>query len=280
MWWLTILSRLPFACLYIFSDFLFVIAYYVMGYRKDVVLNNVRNSFPGMPDGERKKLVKAFYRNLCDYGVESLKLLTISADELKKRMFFKNPEMLEPFSATRQSFIILASHQFNWEWLLAAASASLGIPFDFVYQEQGSRLFNDFSLRCRSRFGAYPIRREQVARESIRRKDIVRGIAVVADQFPGLGHDKRYWTQFLNQQTAFFQGIEQLAHLTQYPVVFIAVKKIRRGFYEAEFQPVSTPPYEKGSHVVIENYVRQTEQVIRENPAGWLWSHKRWKDRF
>lgn len=280
MWWLTILSRIPLFALYLFSDFLYVMSYYVLGYRKDVVFTNLRNSFPEMTDHERRKVAKRFYRNLCDYGVETLKLLTISQEDLRRRMVYKNPGLLQPFADQKQSVLLLASHQFNWEWLLLAGSISLPLSVDFVYQQQGSALFNAFSLKGRSRFGAYPIRREHVARESLRRKDILRGIAIVADQYPGHGHDKRYWTKFLNQETAFFQGIGQLAVMTQYPAFYAAVSKVKRGYYEIELIQISAPPYEKDSHVMVDNYARETEKVIRANPSGWLWSHKRWKDRF
>jgi len=232
-----------------------------------------------MPVSEKKKIIKEFYKNLCDYGVETLKLLSLPAEELRKRMVYKNPEILLPFVDRKQPVIFLASHQFNWEWLLVAGSISLPLPVDFVYQEQSSNLFNQFSLRCRSRFGAFPIKREHVARESIRRKNIVRGVAIVGDQFPGYDKDKKYWTKFLNQDTAFFLGLGQLAILTQYPAFFAAVRKVKRGFYEIELIQISEPPYGKESHVMVDNYAKETEKVILKHPAGWLWSHKRWKDR-
>lgn len=279
MWLLTTLSRIPLQGLYLFSDFLFFIAYYVLGYRKDVIITNLKNSFPEMTDIERKAILKKFYRNLCDYAVETIKLPALSETEVKSRMVYRNAEILQPFADKKQSVILLASHQFNWEWLLLAGSVSLPMPVDYVYQEQNSDVFNSFLMKGRSHFGAYPIKRENVARESLRRKEIVRGVAIVADQYPGQGQNKRYWTKFLNQDTAFFQGLGQLAVLTQYPAFFAAVKKIKRGYYEIALVPVSQPPYEKDSYVMIDNYAKATEKMIRENPDGWLWSHKRWKDR-
>lgn len=278
MFVLKLFSRLPLRGLYLFSDFVFVIAYYVIGYRKKVVWKNLKNSFPNKAEAELKGIQKRFYKNLCDFAVETIKLRTISKAELSYRMVFKNPEILQPLVDRGQSVILLASHQFNWEWLLAAGSFSLPLTVDFVYQEQRSNLFNDYSLTLRTRFGAYPIKREAVARESIRRKDILRGIAIVADQFPGQGQNKRYWTKFLDQDTAFFFGIGQLAFLTQHPVFYAAITRVKRGFYTVQLQKIAEPPFVNNGHIVVDSYAKATENVIRLQPDGWLWSHNRWKN--
>lgn len=194
-------------------------------------------------------------------------------------MIYKNPEIVNEYVDKNQSILIFASHQFNWEWLLAAGSLNLPLQIDFVYQQQHSPLFNDFSLRSRTRFGAYGIKRQNVAREVIKRKDILRAIAIVADQFPGHENDKRYWTKFLNQDTAFFQSINQLATLTQYPAFYAAVKKVKRGYYELELIKIVEPPYNNENFHVVDNYVKATEELIRQYPDGWLWSHNRWKNR-
>lgn len=277
MFFFKILSRLPFRILYTFSDFLYLVSYYVIGYRIKLVRKNLRNSFPEKGITELKKIEKQFYKDLCDYGVETIKLLTISKEELMKRLVYKNPEIAQPFAERGQSIILLTSHQFNWEWLLTSGCLYLPFNVDFVYQKQSTKLFDNFSLESRTRFGAYPVERAQVAREAIRRKDILRGVAIMADQFPGLGHDKKYWTTFLNQDTAFFLGLGQLAYMTQYPAIFFGVRKIKRGYYEAEGFVVSEPPYQKDSQQIVEDYVRATEKIIHQYPSGWLWSHNRWK---
>lgn len=271
------LSRLPFPVLYVFSDFLFFISYYLIGYRKTLVRRNLLNSFPDKSEAEIKRIQKDFYHNLCDYAVETIKLLSITPEELKLRLVYKNPEIVKQFLDKNQSILLLTSHQFNWEWLLASGCLYLPLDVDFVYQAQSNRTFNEFSLLGRTRFGAFPIERSQVGREAIKRKDVLRGIAVVADQFPGHFHNKKYWTQFLNQKTAFFLGLGQLAFLTQYPAVFFGIKKIKRGYYEAEGFVVSQPPYERESQQIVEDYIQATERIIKQQPAGWLWSHNRWK---
>jgi len=277
MFFLKLLSRIPLPILYWFSDFLFFMSYRVVGYRRKLVKKNLKNSFPEKSKAELKSIEKEFYKNLCDYAVETLKLLTISETELRKRMEFTNLPTVRAILDTQTSIIMFASHQFNWEWLLAVGS--LNLPIDFVYQQQSSKLFDDFSLAGRMRFGAYPIKREQVARESISRKSITRGIAIMADQFPGKKRDKKYWTTFLNQDTAFFQAISQLTVMLQYPVVYTAIRKKKRGYYEAEYIVIDNPPYEKGSDLMVDHYARATEKIIQENPAEWLWSHNRWKKK-
>jgi KDO2-lipid IV(A) lauroyltransferase len=263
----------------LFADFLFIVSYRLIRYRKRIVVRNLEQSFPEKTHEERRKIRKAFYLNLCDYAVETLKLLTITDKELKRRMIYKNPEIINEFVGRNQSILIFASHQFNWEWLLAAGSFSLPMQIDFVYQQQGSNFFDQLSLFSRSRFGAYAIKRQNVAREVIKRKDILRGIAIVADQFPGHENDKRYWTKFLHQDTAFFQSINQLATLTQYPAFYAAIHRVKRGYYELELIKIAEPPYDKDSFHLIDDYVKATEKLIRQYPDGWLWSHKRWKNR-
>ena len=279
MFLLKLYSRLPFRALYGFSDFLFFITYHILAYRKEIVWRNLKNSFPEKSDKELRQIEKQFYKNLCDYPIETLKLMTMTEEQVRRRMKYKNPEVIEKFAKEGQSMIYLTAHQFNWEWMLAGACLSTTPPLYYVYQAQSSKFFDDFSNMIRQRFGAKPIRREKVGREALRIKGTatVHGLALLADQFPGLGHDKRYWTNFLHQDTAFFQGINQLAIMTQYPVIFFVSRKIKRGYYENELIKIAEPPYSKTDLVIVENYIEATEKIIREQPEGWLWSHDRWK---
>jgi KDO2-lipid IV(A) lauroyltransferase len=279
MFLIRLFSRFPFPVLYAISDFLFLITFYVVGYRRKLVQKNLKSSFPEKSADELYAIEKQFYKNLCDYAVEMLKLVTISREELVKRMVFRNPEVPQLFKQKNQSILFLASHQFNWEWLLASASINFPMAIEFVYQPVKSKFFDELSLYSRTRFGATGIKRQEVAREIIKRKHLVRGIATVADQYPGYQHDKKYLTNFLNQETAFFYGTNQLAAMTQFTAIYYPIRKVKRGYYEASPIIVAEPPYEKTSDVVIENYVREVEKTIQKNPDGWLWSHNRWKKR-
>jgi KDO2-lipid IV(A) lauroyltransferase len=142
-----------------------------------------------------------------------------------------------------------------------------------------NEFFNRFSMLCRTRFGAYPIAREEVAREFVKRKNILRGVATVADQYPGFKKDKKYFSTFLNQETVFFLGTQGMITMSQFPAVYYSLKKVKRGYYVGTPHVVGLPPYEKNSTEALENYVREVEKVIIDDPAGWLWSHNRWKKR-
>ncbi len=277
MFFLRILSRLPLSFLYVFSDLMFVVGYRILRYRRRVVQTNLKNSFPEKSAEELHHIEKEFYRNLCDYPIETLKLMTMPSEQVKKRMKFKNPEVIESIAAKSNSMIYLTAHQFNWEWMLASACLSTTPPLYYVYQKQSSQFFDNFSNIIRQRFGAKPILREKVGREALRLKGSLHGLALLADQFPGLHHDKRYWTKFLDQDTAFFQGINQLSIITQYPVVFFVSRKVRRGYYECELINIANPPYLKNDLIIVESYIKATEKIIRQQPEGWLWSHDRWK---
>jgi KDO2-lipid IV(A) lauroyltransferase len=274
-----LLSRLPFWVLYAVSDVLFIISFYLIRYRRKMVWKNLTNSFPDKSVAELRNIEKEFYTNLCDYAVEMLKLLTISKSELGKRVVFNNPELSSKYLLKGQSLLNLASHQFNWEWLLTAGSFTLPGQMDFVYQPVHNKFFNEFTLISRTRFGAHAIKRDGVAREIVKRKNIVRNVALVGDQYPGLKNDKKYPVTFLSQETVFFYGSIQLAHLTQYPVMYYSMRKIKRGYYETTIVELAQPPYQKDNHDVLLKYVSEVEKTIRERPAEWLWSHNRWKTR-
>lgn len=279
MFFIRSLSRLPLSILYIFSDVLFFISFYLVRYRRKLVEKNLKRSFPDKSGRELLEIERSFYKNLCDYAVEMLKLLTMQKAELSKRMKFLNPEVPQSFKEKGESILFLASHQFNWEWLLVSASISFPMDIEFVYQPVKNKFFNELSLLSRTRFGAKAIKRVEVAREILKRKNTLRGIATVADQYPGYGHDKKFITTFLNQETAFFYGTNQLAHMTQYAALYYSIRKVKRGYYEAFPVVVARPPYEKSDDTVIENYVREVERAILAHPEGWLWSHNRWKTR-
>lgn len=276
---LKLISRLPFTVLYRMADLLFLLSYYVVRYRKRLVWKNLTNSFPNLSKPELKKIERLFYLNLCDYAVETLKLLTISREELKNRMVYTNPELLDTYKQKNQSIILLSSHQFNWEWLLVSGNLWLNIPIDFVYQPLNSKFVDTLMQTCRLRFGGYAIKRKEVARELVKRKNMLRGIAIVADQYPGRKQNRKYETIFLNQATVFFYGSQQMANLTQYPVLYGSVKKVKRGYYTCTLVKVAEPPYAPDSEDVVKNYAKIVEEVIQKDPAGWLWSHNRWKKR-
>lgn len=270
MFLLRLISKLPLGILYLLSDAVFFLTFHVARYRRHVVMENLEKSFPQKTKKELHEISKTFYQNLCDYAVETVRLLSISEEELRRRVKFTNANAVEESTGKNQSVIILASHQFNWEWLLAAGCLYLPVPVDFVYLPQKSKLANAFALAIRTRFGGHAIARESVGREAVRRKEIIRATAIVADQFPGHSNHRRYWANFLNQNTAFFHGIIQLVELQKAGVYFSKIIKTSRGHYEVTLIKLD-------SSRVIEDYIKESEIMIHEQPNGWLWSHRRWK---
>jgi len=269
-----LLSRLPFWALYGISDFLYFLSYHVVGYRRAVVKDNLERSFPEKSPEEILKITKEFYHNLCDFAVEVLKIYSMPAEEFLKRAKFNNLEILDQFKGNPAMF--MTSHNFNWEWTQLSACLQFPFEIDYIYQKLQNPKFDVFIKSLRSKFGAYGVEKNTAAREIMRRSKEGRGFAMVADQIPWK-HSKKYWTNFLGQESAFYIGTDMLAKLTQCPVLFFAFKKVKRGYYEVDIKILSLPPHERSSHEIIEKYVAVTEELIRSQPSTYLWSHKRWK---
>jgi len=275
---LYILSLLPFWCLYLLSDLLFFIIYYLIGYRKKVVLQNLRNSFPEKHETEIQKIAYRFYRYFPDLLVESVKLASISSKEVFKRM-----EMLdtnEVFRHTDKGIPVIAvtAHYGNWELAIHRLSMMMmDIPQLIIYKPLNDATFNKVHNKIRSRFGARLIPMKQILRHVVRMKNDPHISVFVADQTPTY-QDSDYFMEFLNQDTLVYTGTERIARLTKFPVVFCEIRrKKKRGFYTCRFTTVVENPDELAEHEITHIHNRFTERVIREEPEYWLWSHRRWK---
>lgn len=269
------LSRLPFSFLYGLADGLYFLLFYIVRYRRKVVTDNIRISFPEYASVQRRKIERGFYRNLADLIVETIKLPSLSPDELKRRVQFTNPQVVESLLATGP-VLGTASHQCNWE-LLPPTSVSIGLPVDSVYKQLSSPFFEKLMRLIRSSQGANPIPMHKLLRDIARRRKEKRIIALVADQVPDVP-ENAYWTTFLNQDTPFYNGTEKLARSLSIPIVYMEMVRIRRGYYTATFYPLASPPYDDLPFgTLLERYRDQLERSIQQHPADWLWSHKRWK---
>ncbi len=278
MIWFRLLSRLPFPALYGVADLLYLLGYYVAGYRRKVIAANIAKAFPEKSPAWQQETIRLFYRNLADIIVETLKLLTIPEKELRKRVQIRNPEVLLHHLNRGQSIIVMTAHQGNWEWLLQGCALYLDYDVDAVYRPLQNQFFNQLMLDIRSRFGPFPVPMQQLPRELISRRPVVRIIAMVADQAPA--PEMAHWLTFLNQDTPFFMGAAKIAMRTGYPVLFTWMRRVRRGYYEVEMAPVAVPPYPSDAvEKITGHYAATVESIIRQRPAEWLWSHKRWKHR-
>ncbi|MEK6476677.1 lysophospholipid acyltransferase family protein [Catalinimonas sp. 4WD22] len=274
---LKLISRLPFPVLYLFSDFLYFLLRYVVGYRKKVILKNLRNSFPEKSEKELHQIKNQFYRHLGDVVVESVKTLTISKEALNRRVKLLNPEAITPFFERGQSVIGLSSHQGNWEWMLVSCSAQLPFHIDAVYMRLKNNFFDQLMRKIRGRFGATPIEKRTSFRSIMLQKK-VSITAMVADQRVK-SSQYQFYTQFLNQDTGFYEGPARIALKLKRPAFVVNMKRIKRGYYSIDFKVIDAAPFRKDEHYITEQYVRLIEEAIRERPAEWLWSHNRWKQK-
>lgn len=269
-------SYLPFWVLYRISDILFIVMYYLVRYRSEVVKDNINQAFPELTAGERKSIVRSFYRNLGDFIVEALKSISISREEIIRRVDVSQKGVIERYLGEGQSVLMMTSHQFNWEWLLFAGCLQLSAPISPIYKKLNNSYYDKLMYRTRSRFGGQPIEMQETLARIIQRKHQVNVFGMVADQIP-LPDAEKYWAKFLGRDTAFFVGSEKIAQMTKYPVVFAGMKKVKRGYYQVTFQPLAEPPYNLQSHEILDRYIAKCEKLLKEQPQSWLWSHRRWK---
>lgn len=269
---------MPLSVLHGISDFLFFLIYYVAGYRKHVVMENLRQAFPEKTEAERRKIARSFYRNLTDLMVETLKALTMPEEEMRRRVKLKNYDILEQHIRDGKVVFVMLGHQINWEWVSHIIRLQ-GIPADVIYKPLSNAFFERFMLTIRSRFGINPVSMYTIFRDMVSRRNEARVIGTLADQAPH-HPDSAYWTTFFHQETDFFNGTEKMARKFQTPLLIGCIRKVRRGYYEFELSPVAEPPY-TGIPVgeLTERYVRWLETALHEQPDTWLWSHKRWKHK-
>jgi len=277
MFFFRLLSYFPLPVLYLLGDFLYFLAFYVIKYRRAVVWQNLKNSFPEKTDKELKTIEKNFYKHLGEVFVETLKILNISQKELEKRFVVKNVDILNQRLSEGKTVLILTAHLFNWEWLSLITSIKQKYTVFFVYQELSNKFFDKLMLKIRARFGGEPLKMQNILKDVIQNHNQGRIVALLADQSPA-GNEKDYWTDFMHQDTAFFAGGEKIATKLKLPVVFGGAKRLKRGHYELYFEEVYHPE-EKPDTKITENYVRLLESQIQQTPADWLWSHKRWKKK-
>lgn len=273
---LYLLSLLPFWFLYLISDLLFIAIYYVVGYRRDVVKENLRKSFPEKNTKELSLIEHRFYRYLADLIVESIKLFTISEKGLKKHIKGKNIELVTGMLKDGKSIIGAVGHYGNWEIAALELSTLFSDPRIIVYKPLTNKVFDQGFKSMRSRFGATLVSMRNSLRAIMEHKGKPSFTVLVSDQTPVRG-ETRYFTKFLNQQTPVFLGIEKLAKMTDSAVIFCDIRRIRRGYYEYEFVPLFMEPRNTADYEITNVHVQYLEKVIREEPAYWLWSHRRWK---
>jgi Kdo2-lipid IVA lauroyltransferase/acyltransferase len=270
------LSRLPMRALYAFSGFLYFLAYYVVRHRHHVIHDQLARVFPSMPESERTSMHKSFLKNFCDVMVEVLKSASLGPEEMSAHIRILNLSVARRYLDAGQSVMFVTSHLCNWEWLLQGVTLQLGFPVDVAYKPLHDAWAERLMLEIRSRFGARLIPAKELLADFLRRRAIVRAVGMNADQAP-VSTDKRYWTQFLGQDTAFYVGAEQIARATRLPMMYFVMRRVKRGYYEVEIQQLWDGREALEPNAITERYARACEIDVLKHPADWLWSYRRWR---
>ncbi len=274
-----ILGILPKRAIYIFSDLLYLIGYYIIKYRKKVVFENLQNAFPEKSQKEIKSIAKKFFHHLSDVMIENIVSLFMSPTKIKKFVTFKNIEVLTNLHEKNKNITGLIGHYGNWEFLTTIPPYT---PYSAlsVYKPLRNKFFDRKTYEMREKMDAIPVPMKKVYKvvseyEKSKQPYI---LGMVADQSPPKG-GVNYWTTFMNQDTAFFTGHEKIARRFNHAIVFTVVHKIKRGHYEVEFTKLFENASETKENEITKAYIRNLENIIREKPEYWLWSHRRWKHK-
>lgn len=270
------ISILPFPVLYFFSDILYLILFYILKYRRTVVSINLQNAFPEKSKDELKKIEKKFYQYLADLIFETIKLFTISEEEIKKRFAIVNFQEITKYLDNGKSVIAVSGHYGNWEMGPLAVAMALKNKLLVVYKPLSDKRFDHLINTIRARFGAIMVPMKQTLRKIVEYKEQAHLLVLVGDQTP-TREESNYFTPFLNQATAVFLGVEKIAKKTNNPVIYFTIKRIKRGYYECLIKPLIDNPEGTMDYEITEAHTRELEKNIRLEPQYWLWSHKRWK---
>ncbi len=272
-----LVSILPFRVLFVLSDLLFTLIYYLAAYRKKVVMENLRNAFPEKSEKERQAIAIKFYRHFTDVILEILKMRTVSPRVLKKRISYSNPEVLQDIYDRGKSVMVMSAHYNNWKWTSACAESGPHHSI-VIYKPLHNKYFDRFMKKARERHGVEMLPMRDTLRRVLqdKREENFALYGLISDQSP-VWEEVQYWTSFLNQLTPVFTGVEKLAVKTGMSVVYYSMRKIKRGRYIIDLIPLSDDPVSTEENEITEKFIRTMEDFIRKNPEYWLWTHRRWK---
>jgi KDO2-lipid IV(A) lauroyltransferase len=260
-----------------FSDLLYLLMHHIVRYRKKVVYGNIAKAFPGYTRKEIRHTARKFYHHLCDLILESAVSYFYSESEALEKFSYVNPEVLDEMYAKGKQVLAVAGHYGNWEYLntLAAASA---YPTLAIYKPLKNKYFDGMMKKIRNKYGCMLVPMEMIARSLIthsRDRNPVMTI-ILSDQRP-MFHQIHYWTKFLGIDTPMYMGTEKLARKVDAAVLFFKIRKVKRGRYEVDIEVICENPGSMGNHQITDAHVRVLENLIREEPGYWLWSHRRWR---
>lgn len=277
---LWLISKLPFRLLYIFSDFVYILIYRVIGFRKKVVRGNLEMALPHLSEKERREIEKKFYHHLCDMFLEMIKTISISKSEIEKRFAFENLDTYKDLEKKGKDIALLASHYASYEWLI-----SMNNYIDFqgvgIYKKIANKHFDRLVKNIRLKFKAQLVTTKKTKEAIIKNKQ--NGIKCVygfaSDQTPSISN-RNYWYKFMEIETPIHIGAEILAKEFDMNVILLTVKKVKRGYYEASFEILcDTNVKDIPNYEISETFIKRVEEQIYDAPEFYFWIHKRWKHR-
>jgi KDO2-lipid IV(A) lauroyltransferase len=270
---------LPFRFLYIFSDFAYLIVYYIIGYRKKTVRENLALALPHLSDAERLVIEKKSFQHLCDMFLEMIKTMTISKKEINNRFVFTNLEVYKKLEEQDKSIAMMLAHYASYEWVI---SMNAYVTFNgyAIYKKIANPYFDKLVRDIRSRFKAYLITTKETVPCIIKNKNnqqlSIYGFA--SDQSPKVS-SAFHWQKFMGIEVPVHTGAEMLSKKYDMNVIFLKVKKVKRGYYEASFEILSENTQEVPNYEITDKFLKLVEQQIYEAPEYYLWTHKRWKHK-
>lgn len=273
-----LISLLPFWVLHSFSNFLFLIIYHLIGYRKKMVYQNIKLAFPEKPEKEIKKIVKDFYLHFCDLIIESVKSASMTQKGFTKRYQIKNWDELLTRLERGERPLLVSPHSGNWEWVFSLVEF-IPVPVFAIYQPLRNRHFDKYVRDTRQRYGAIMISMKETFKRILaaHQTQTAHISWFAADQ--ACRPSRAYWATFLNREATFHKGYEEIAKQTNQAVLFLDIKKVARSKYELEIIPICEDPSQVKEGEIVQTFVNLTEKRIKETPAYWLWSHNKWKHK-
>ena len=273
------ISRLNFTSIYLISDLLYYILYYIFSYRKKVVRKNLELAFPEKSKMERRRIERENFRNLTDIFLETFKSNNIKEKDLRERFKFKNPELLEKIYNNNQEVIVMCSHYCSWEWVFVIQKITK-FKINAIYKKLSNKYFDKWTKDRRSRYGANMISTKDTYREVSRLSKLksLNFYGFASDQSPKKSKAV-YWGNFLNNWVPIHTGAEVIAKKYNMATVFMDVQKVKRGYYEASFSLITEKPNSFKKFELTDKYIEFVEKQVRNKPEYYTWTHKRFKHR-
>lgn len=265
--------------LYMLSDILYIILYYVVGYRKKVVRYNLKISFPEKSEQELKIIEKKTFQHFIDVFMETIKSFTISEKELTKRVSLTNPELIDAYYDKKQSVVFVSGHYANWEWVASLVETKIKHNLSVAFTSQSNKYFNNLIKKTRTKFGVSVVRAREFYPYILNnlRNNNLQAYGFIADQSPMLSKAK-YWSSFMGvEEIPIIDGPETIAKKLDLPVFYFHTVRIKRGYYRCTFILLEDAPKKAAAHEITTKFILELEKQIRKAPEFYFWTHKRFK---